>query len=342
MMLQEIQSLKSRLAAQSRSNEASPSMGSLGGGGHSNSVDGSTVTKLLEQSLRSGTLTCLLAMKNQLKKALAVAFFRWRGKSDLAGQKEEYEKQIDRLKAELMNKPDEGDNPWKNTAMTLLARQKKDEERGYSRSPTRGRSKDRAGYGLSGQELHAHRKPWGSREGERHRTGISGTSAHAWKRDPTSPRSREHYSNYRRASAGSPNSLRSGGSSTTSFQYNHNSSFPEASAMHHVLHGSDDPIMPSGEEKEQHPSSHGLTIDVAAHGGSVHEREEHDLSALHKHIRRHDTHHETHAHGHDGSSHSMDTRSRTTNSRSQSSPPLPPVSESHGKFQEQHVSLLQS
>ena len=344
ILLGEIQSL--RRLSQSRSNEASPSLGG-------DSTDGPALTKLLEENLRSGTLACLFAIKGHLKRTVAMAFLKWKGKVDMAGLKDHYEMKIEALKRELNNKPDDGENPWKNTAMTLLARQRKEEKRAFSRSPTRGRSQDRSGYGLSGAELHAHRKPWGSREGERNKTVVSGTSAYAWKKNPTSPRSRDNYAHYRRANAGSPSSLRSG-TSSSSFAYNHSSSFPralneaESLSMHHVHHGMDEVVVQatlSGSEEHKDkdgdgsggkpgkPGS-GLMIEIAAHGGSVHEREERDLSSLHKHIRKHDTHHDTHAHedSHSSSTHAMDTRSRTDQSaegqggrqgRSQSSPPSP-------------------
>ena len=325
MMLQEIQSLKSRLASMQRINggdSPAPVM---------NSVNEAALQKLLEENLHTGTRLSVWCMKTQITKRVAGMFFRWKQAAAMMTQALEFKRQVQEFEAERM-RLDSGVNPWKNTAMTLLARERREDARRHSKSPNR--SGGRSHGDKSGTDLHL--RAWGSRAGTLDTsTGVSASSSFAWKKDTTpEDRVKRHYRFASHKSSGDRvSSSGSVASSPPKFRYNYSSSFleqdegvnefrshqhehvpgPNAGAPSltrgraprrnglfynaHEIHPSLDAqsaSLASGESKgeEGHPSS-SLAIDTSVSGESVQEREHRELKALHKHITKHDTHHDT-------------------------------------------------
>ena len=153
MMLQEIQSLKSRLASIQRINGDS-SAASIG------STNEAALQKLLEENVHTGTRLSVWCIKAQLTKRVARLFFRWKQNACMMTMALKFKNKVKDLELERA-RLDSGVNPWKNTAMTLLARERREDARRHSRSPNRMGGKSNGE--RKGTELH--QKAWGTRSG---------------------------------------------------------------------------------------------------------------------------------------------------------------------------------
>ena len=170
-----------------------------------------------------------------------------------------------------------------------------------------------------GTELH--QKAWGTRSGSlNNSTGVSASSALAWKKDTTPEvNSRYRFASHRPGGSNGISSKSSAASSPPKFSYNYSSSFPEQNEEHEHMPGrsgeaADNGRIPaprrgalfynaheielsldersrrmaSDESKGDGNAASTLTIDTN------HQKEQHELEMLHKHMKKHDTHHDKH------------------------------------------------